>query len=64
MGSFGVGTMYAMAYDAWLDMCDRIAGLMGEGRMTDDFPDFDWAAAYAWGETPVRAVMGALMNSA
>lgn len=28
--------------------------------MTDDFPDYDWRAAYDWGDTPVRAVMGAL----
>lgn len=28
--------------------------------MTDDFPDYDWHASYAWGDTPERAVFGAV----
>jgi hypothetical protein len=51
------------AFAAWLFLCDLVAGFVAEGRMTDDFPDYDWHDAWAWGETPMRAVRAALETS-
>jgi hypothetical protein len=43
-------------------MCDRMTAMLTGGMMTDDFPDYDWRAAYAWGEDPGHAARNALKN--
>lgn len=48
------------AYAAWLKICDWITAFVTEGMMTDDFPEYDWRAAYEWGDSPQRAVSGAV----
>ena len=48
------------AYAGWLKLCDWVLGFCAEGMMTDDFPDYDWAACFEWGDSPAQAVSGAL----
>lgn len=49
-----------MTYAEWMSWCDRLFALEAEGRMTEDV-DYDWRAAYEWGETPRDAVHGAVL---
>jgi hypothetical protein len=45
---------------AWLRACDVLLAFATEGMMTDDFPDYDWFEAHAWGDPPEIAVQGAV----
>lgn len=48
------------AYATWLRICDWVTALVTEGMLTDDFPEYDWRACYEWGDSPARAVSGAV----
>ncbi len=50
-------------FAAWVKVCDWVMAFVTEGMMTDDFPDFDWRAAFEWGDTPQAAVRGAITCS-
>jgi len=53
-----------MSYSAWRDLCDKVAALVTEGRLTEDLADDAyWRESWEWGDTPDRAVRGAVARS-